>query len=374
MKWALAAHLDLPDRRGFYRCASIATGSIAYDVPHRRRAATVALSVAVAPSGGVRQRLASARHELSLEPRQAYAGSRIERAAFYRGDAAALAAMAADDRARFYVIAGELAVLKKRGEEFDPLFSAAEAGAFGAARDTMFLGLMDQAPRFGAGLDPEIVEPLKARDDLELVDLRTIAVQAIVAAEHVPPLAEAKAVLGWHARNGFCPNCGAVSELTQGGWRRDCPSCKAEHFPRTDPVVIMLAIAGERCVLGRSPRFPKTMWSCLAGFAEPGESIEEAVRREVQEEVGLACARVKYFASQPWPFPSSLMIGCHAEALTEKIVIDRSEIEEARWFDREELKLMLTRKHPQGLTAPPPIAIAHHIIRAFVENGGDVLA
>src|SRR5208282_4677834 len=157
-------------------------------------------------------------------------------------------------------------------------------------------------------------------------------------------------------------------------WRRDCPSCKTEHFPRTDPVVIMLAIAGERCVLGRSPRFPKTMWSCLAGFAEPGESIEEAVRREVQEEVGLTCAWVKYFASQPWPFPSSLMIGCHAEALTEKIVIDHSEIEEARWFDREELKLMLTRKHPQGLTAPPAIAIAHHIIRAFVENGGDVLA
>ena len=135
----------------------------------------------------------------------------------------------------------------------------------------------------------------------------------------------------------------------------------------------MLAIAGERCVLGRSPRFPQTMWSCLAGFAEPGESIEEAVRREVQEEVGLACARVAYFASQPWPFPSSLMIGCHAEALTENIVIDKSEIEDARWFDRAELKLMLAREHPQGLTTPPPIAIAHHIIRAFVEHGRDVL-
>ena len=250
----------------------------------------------------MRQRLASARHDLTLEPRQAYAGSRIERAAFYRGDAVALAAMTASDRARFYVIAGELAVLKKRGEEFDPLFSPAEAGAFGAACDAVFLGLMDEAPRFGAGLDPAAVEPLKARDDLKLIDLRTIAVQAVVAAEHVPPLAEAKAMLGWHARHRFCPNCGAVTALAHGGWRRDCPSCEAEHFPRTDPVVIMLAIAGERCVLGRSPRFPQTMWSCLAGFAEPGESIEEAVRREVQEEVGLTCARVKYFASQPWPF------------------------------------------------------------------------
>jgi len=322
----------------------------------------------------VRQLLASARHDLSLEPRQAYAGSRIERAAFYRGDAAALAAMTADDRARFYLIVGELAVLNKRGEELDPLFSPADARAFGAAREIVFLGLMNEAPRFGASLDPDLAEPLKARDDLELIDLRTIAVRAVVAPEHVPPLAETKAMLGWHARHRFCPNCGAVTELAQAGWRRDCPSCKTEHFPRTDPVVIMLAIAGERCVLGRSPRFPKTMWSCLAGFAEPGESIEEAVRREVQEEVGLTCAWVKYFASQPWPFPSSLMIGCHAEALTEKIVIDHSEIEEARWFDREELKLMLTRKHPQGLTAPPAIAIAHHIIRAFVENGGDVLA
>ena len=197
--------------------------------------------------------------------------------------------------------------------------------------------------------------------------------QGAVAAEHLPPLAEAKAVLSWHARHRYCPNCGVATNLVQGGWRRDCPSCKAEHFPRTDPVVIMLAIAGERCVLGRSPRFPQTMWSCLAGFAEPGESIEEAVRREVLEEVGLACARVKYFASQPWPFPSSLMIGCHAMALTEQIVIDKDEIEEARWFGREELELMLARKHPQGLTAPPPIAIAHHLIRDFVEHGRRVL-
>jgi NAD+ diphosphatase len=116
------------------------------------------------------------------------------------------------------------------------------------------------------------------------------------------------------------------------------------------------------------------MWSCLAGFAEPGESIEDAVRREVLEEAGIVCGRVVYFASQPWPFPSSLMIGCHAEALTRDIVVDRSELEDARWFDREELALMLARKHPQGLTTPPPFAIAHHIIRAFIENGRDVLA
>ena len=312
-------------------------------------------------------------HDLRLEPRLAYAGSGIERAAFRREDAAALAALGRDERTGYYALAGEIVVLKKLGEDVDPLFAFAEARALGDAHETAFLGLLGETPRFAIGLDPAAVDALKARNDLRLVDLRTIAVQALVAAEHLAPLAEAKALLGWHARHRFCPNCGAPTNLVQGGWRRDCPACKAEHFPRTDPVVIMLPIAGERCVLGRSPRFPKTMWSALAGFIEPGESIEEAVRREVQEEVGVGCSRVTYYASQPWPFPSSLMIGCHAKALTDEIVIDKSEIEEARWFDREELKLMLSRKHPQGLTAPPPIAIAHHLISAFVEKGADVL-
>jgi NAD+ diphosphatase len=271
------------------------------------------------------------------------------------------------------VIGGESVVLKANGAALDPLFLPDEARALGAARETVFLGLLDDAPRFGVGIDAAAIEALKTRNDLKLIDLRTIAVQGEVEAVHVPQLAEAKAILGWHARHRFCGNCGAATAPVQAGWRRDCPACKAEHFPRTDPVVIMLPIAGERCVLGRSPRFPPTMWSCLAGFCEPGESLEEAVRREVAEEVGITCARVKYFASQPWPFPSSLMIGCHAEAVSDTIVIDKDEIEEARWFDRAELRLMLTRRHPERLATPPPIAIAHHIIRDFVEHGRDVL-
>ena len=197
--------------------------------------------------------------------------------------------------------------------------------------------------------------------------------QGLVEAAHLPPLAEAKALLGWHARHRFCPNCGTATHVVQAGWRRDCPSCGAEHFPRTDPVAIMLVIAGERAVLGRSRRFAPTMWSCLAGFIEPGETIEEGVRREVLEEAGIRCGRVKYFASQPWPFPSSIMIGCHAEALSETLVVDRDELEDARWFSRDELASMLKRQHPEGLTTPPPIAIAHHIIRSFVEVGADVL-
>ncbi len=306
-------------------------------------------------------------------PRQAYSGSLLERAAALRGDEVKLAAFLTHPRAGVYVVGGESIVLKAQGAAPDPLFSPDEARALGVARETVFLGLLHDAPRFGVGIDPAAIEALKARADLKLIDLRTIAMQGEVDTVHVPPLAEAKAILGWHARHRFCPNCSAATVLTQAGWRRDCPVCKAEHFPRTDPVVIMLPIKGDRCVLGRSPRFPPTMWSCLAGFCEPGESIEEAVRREVAEEVGVTCARVRYFASQPWPFPASLMIGCHAEAVSDEVVIDKSEIEDARWFDRAELKSMLLRQHPQELSTPPPIAIAHHIIRDFVEHGSEVL-
>jgi NAD+ diphosphatase len=306
-------------------------------------------------------------------PKQAYSDSPLDRAAALRGDEGKIAALLRHERAGVYVVGGESIVLKGQGATPDPLFSLDEARALGAVREIVFLGLLHDAPRFGMGLDPAAIEPLKTCADLKIIDLRSIAVQGEVDSGHVPPLAEAKAILGWHARHRFCPNCGTPTVSVQAGWRRDCPACKAEHFPRTDPVVIMLPIKGERCVLGRSPRFPPTMWSCLAGFCEPGESIEEAVRREIAEEVGVTCGPVKYFASQPWPFPSSLMIGCHVAALSDDIVIDPSEIEDARWFDRAELKSMLLRQHPQQLTTPPSIAIAHHIIRDFVEGGSAVL-
>jgi NAD+ diphosphatase len=314
-----------------------------------------------------------ARPDLGPPPRLGYIASTLDRAAALRNDAAALKKFSEHARAGVYVVGGELIVLKTIGEDCDPLFSPGEAGTLGVARENVFLGLLDGVPRFGLGLDPEAMERLKSRNDLKITDLRSIAVQGLVGAEHLPPLAEAKALVGWHARHRFCPNCGSPTNVVEAGWRRDCPSCKAQHFPRTDPVVIMLAIMGDRGVLGRSRRFAPTMWSCLAGFAEPGETIEEAVRREVLEETGIACGRVTYFASQPWPFPSSIMIGCVAKALSDTIVVDRDELEDARWFDREELASMLKRQHPQGLTTPPPVAIAHHIIRSFVEDGCNVL-
>ena len=314
----------------------------------------------------------SPRPDLGPKPRLGYTASLIERAAEKRTDAAFLAASEADARAGAYAVGGELVVVKKTASGLDPLFRPAEARALAPAGETVFLGLIDGAARFGIALEPRATEALKERPDLVVTDLRSIAVQGLVAPDHLPPIAEAKAMLAWHTRHRFCANCGAPTAVVQAGWRRDCPSCKAEHFPRTDPVVIMLAIDGERCLLGRQSRFPPDMWSCLAGFVEPGESFEDAARRETQEEAGIACGRVSYFASQPWPFPMSLMIGCHAEALSKDIVVDESELEDARWFEREEVALMLLRQHPARVTAPPPVAIAHHILRAYVEEGDGV--
>jgi NAD+ diphosphatase len=308
------------------------------------------------------------RPDLGPKLRLGYTDSRLERAAERRTDNAALARLAADRQAGAYVIGGDMIVIKKGSPLNDPLFTIEEARALGPATDTVFLGHLHGAGRFGFGIAPATVEALKTRGEFLMTDLRSIKVQGLVDTEHLPPIAEAKAVLHWHARHRFCPNCGAATQVVHGGWRRDCPNCKAEHFPRTDPVVIMLAVDGERCLLGRSPRFLPTMWSCLAGFIEPGESIEDAVHRETREEAGIGCGRVVYFRSQPWPFPSSLMIGCHAEAVTHDIVVDHEELEDARWFSKDEVATMLMRKHPDGLTTPPPVAIAYHIIRAWVDD------
>jgi NAD+ diphosphatase len=310
----------------------------------------------------------SPRPDLGPKPRLGYTASLIERTAELRTDAVALSALEKDGRARTYAVAGDMVVLKNAADLCDPLFTLPQARGLARTGETAFLGLIEGAPRFVLALDPAAVEGLKARNDFVVTDLRSIAVRGLVAADHLPPLAEGKALINWHGRHRFCSNCGTPTNLVQGGWRRDCPACRAQHFPRTDPVVIMLPVDGGRCVLGRSHRFQSGMWSCLAGFVEPGETIEEAVRRETREEAGIFCGRVAYFASQPWPFPTSLMIGCHAEALSRDIVIDATELDDARWFDREEVATMLLRSHPDGLTTPPTVAIAYHIIRAWAED------
>lgn len=312
------------------------------------------------------------RYDLGPKPRLGYTQSPLQRAAELRLNKEQVDALAVDPRAGVYVVGGEMILAKAPnlvGEPNDPLFTMSEAAALGATAERVFLGTHDGAGRFGLGIAPQAAEALKSRSDLLVTDLRSIAVRGLVAQDHLPPIAEAKAILHWHARHRFCANCGTPTAVTQCGWRRDCPNCKVEHFPRTDPVVIMLAVRGERCVLGRSPRFVANMWSCLAGFIEPGEGIQDATRRETFEEAGIRCGQVKFFDAQPWPFPHSLMIGAHAEALNDDIVVDRSELEDARWFSKDEVATMLTRRHPDGLTAPPGVAIAYHIMRAWVEDG-----
>jgi NAD+ diphosphatase len=191
--------------------------------------------------------------------------------------------------------------------------------------------------------------------------------------EQLSAIAMAKSMVGWHQRHGFCANCGQRTSMKEGGWKRECPSCKAEHFPRTDPVVIMLAthsdpVLGDACLVGRNKRFPGTFYSALAGFMEPGETIEEAVRRELLEEVNLKVGKVHYHATQPWPFPSSLMIGCLAEAENRDFKPDGEEISDARWLDRDTAQRLIKGERMPDISVPPAVAIAHHLIKAFAEG------
>jgi NAD+ diphosphatase len=188
---------------------------------------------------------------------------------------------------------------------------------------------------------------------------------SMVSIKDAAIIAEAKAMIDWHQRHGFCPRCGTPTKLVDAGWRRLCGKCNAEHFPRVDPVVIMLATHEEACLVGRGKLFPSGMFSALAGFVEPGETIEEAVRRELMEEASVKVGEVTYYATQPWPFPSSLMIGCFAKANNREVKADETELAEVRWIERSVARELIEGKQVDGLRVPPPIAIAHHLIRAW---------
>ena len=176
---------------------------------------------------------------------------------------------------------------------------------------------------FGMGIAAAAVEKLLTRDDVAVTELRGMAMQGVVPPDQLSAIAMAKSMVTWHQRHGYCANCGTRTAMKEGGWKRECPNCKAEHFPRTDPVVIMLVTSGDKCLLGRQKQFLPGMYSCLAGFVEAAETIEDAVRREIFEESGIRCTDVNYYMTQPWPYPSSLMIGCTARATNEDIVVDR---------------------------------------------------
>ncbi|NJR78419.1 NAD(+) diphosphatase [Sphingomonas corticis] len=179
--------------------------------------------------------------------------------------------------------------------------------------------------------------------------------------------ATARALLDWHARHGFCANCGTATAMFRAGWGRRCPSCRAEHFPRVDPVVIMIAEHDGRALLGRQPSWPAGRYSALAGFVEPGESIEEAVAREIGEEAGVAVTDVRYVASQPWPFPSQLMVACVATATHDAITLDEHELEDAIWVTRDDVRAVLAGGDGPFI-APPPYAIAHTLLTWWAER------
>lgn len=302
----------------------------------------------------------------------AYSGSRLDRLSEQRGDTALIESLRGGANARTYAISGEVIVLAKRGTGFDAALTADEFAALGEPLETALLGKIESDGKFCAAIPGERIDAIKASGRFIAVDLRSIALQGLVPPEDLSALATAKALLFWHSRHRFCSNCGAPTKVAQAGWRRDCPACNGQHFPRTDPCVIMLATRGDECLLARQTRFPPGMWSCLAGFVEPGESFEEAVRRETLEEAGIPTGRVNYFASQPWPFPASIMIGCYAEALSDKLKIDEVELEAARWVTRGECETLLSGTHPARMFAPPPIAIAHHLIKGFAARGAAV--
>jgi NAD+ diphosphatase len=182
--------------------------------------------------------------------------------------------------------------------------------------------------------------------------------------------ASGRAIFSWHEGHGFCAKCGAASEISHAGWQRNCPACHASHFPRTDPVVIMLITHGDSVLMGRSPGWPQGMYSLLAGFVEPGETLEAAVRREVFEESGVKVGEVGYLSSQPWPFPASLMFGCSGKALSEKINIDPVEIEDAMWVTRDEMMQAFAGDHPNILPARKG-AIAHFLLENWLADSLD---
>lgn len=303
--------------------------------------------------------------EIEYSHEVGYSLSRIDRMAAKRPDAAFLEAAKSAPDTGFVLFAGDRVVVDDAaGPHPHIVQSRARALELGLdLAEAVFLGAEDGAIRFAGAIDPDHA----AATGTPLGEIRTLAAQAALGAHDLGLLAQARSLVHWHRTHGYCSVCGTRSHLAEGGYRRDCPSCGASHFPRTDPVAIMLAVRGDFCLMGRQPRFAPGMYSCLAGFIEPGETIEDAVRREIHEEAGIRTGRVRYLASQPWPFPSSLMIGCLVEAASEAIVIDEAELEDARWFSRDEVLAMIEGRHEAGLTVPPPFAIAHRLIRFWCD-------
>lgn len=300
----------------------------------------------------------SLRHPLTF----AAGGGDLDRASHLRRDSAVLLA---GENARLLPQRHEKALIDLSGPCPALGWIAPEPGLVAlAGEEPVFLGCYQGAPRFTAdfsGLDGDTAHA-RFGESAKFIDLRSIAGQITQAEATIA--AAAKGVVGWHRIHPYCARCGSTSVPEDAGWRRRCTACAALHFPRTDPVVIMLVTRGDRVLVGRQSVWAPGLYSLLAGFMEPGETIEDAVRRETREETSVRVGRVRFLASQPWPFPASLMLGCWGEALTDDIVID-DEIEDARWVSRAEMAMALDGKHPD-FASPRADSIARWILTAWV--------
>jgi NAD+ diphosphatase len=300
-----------------------------------------------------------------------FAGNPLDRASDRRGDAKWLAEQLASDESLGVALWDGRPFVeptKEGGMQIAYLPAKLVGELAGGAERLLFLGLWKDTAVFAVDLEgaanPADGGPLQGLGKFE--DLRAVALK--LPATEAAIVATARQMFEWRRKHQHCTVCGQPSEAREGGWKRQCPACEAEHFPRTDPVVIMLAYHGERCMLGRQERWPPGMFSALAGFLEPGESIEEACARELKEEAGLRTRKVRYHSTQPWPYPSSLMIGLIAEVEDDEGTPDQTEISEIRWFTRAEAKDLIAGKL-DGTFAPQRLAIAHQLIKAWAEEG-----
>ena len=299
----------------------------------------------------------------------------LDRMGGQRHQATMIEARRASPEARYILLADlKLAVVSNAERTQTALrrFTVEEVMRFGLnVKAASFLGMAtDDAPIFVAALNASQLAGLPDGGEqlAPLIDLRSLALQGQLSPEETALAGQARSLAAWHATQRCCGRCGARTVPRDGGWRRDCRACGQLHFPRSDPAVIMAIVHGGRLLLGHEHRFPEKLYSVLAGFVEPGDDIENAVRREIMEEAGLAVGAVHYVASQPWPFPHSLMIGCWGEALSDAITLDMTELPEARWVSREDVAAMLGGNHPLGHIVPPRLSIAHTLIRAFAEG------
>lgn len=284
----------------------------------------------------------------------------IDRAGHHRSDPAWLDAAFARPDVLVLLVQGGLPLVAPEG---GLVWLGPEAARAAPDAKRLFMGLDKAgAPVFALGLpDGFALETSLIAGTGEFMDFR-MAMGKLADLE-INLASTARSIFEWHKSHRFCAKCGTESEMTEAGWKRVCPACEAQHFPRTDPVAIMLAVRGDKCLLGRQKMWPAGMWSCLAGFIEPGETLEQGAARELHEEAGIVChpANAEYLFCQPWPFPSSLMIGMLLPAENEDITIDPNELEAARWISRAEARAVLAGEHDE-IFAPPAFAVAHHIL------------